>query len=611
MAVQASLLNAQIPMSAAQGNPVGSYVKGVESRGEINRINAEEELRNRTKADQDAVGEYLKQGGELYTPTGVAKAVVDMKGKVSSDAYLKLVGHAQQVAKQDLATRKDLLDLDEQGLKLRGTQMEKLITYLDQPLQVYGAVAKEKGEAEATAQFEPARAQIVANAAKEMGPNGQPLFPPQVIEQMSKATPQQLKGMLASTSYHKNLVQERFVESQIKRNEGLAEWDTMRAKILEKNGGTLSVGTMSEIAKVDNDVKNGVISKEQGKAMIDGIVAKKSKPSDVSGLSPEAIEDAATNKYLYDKLPARITPVERTMILNRAAEKAREAGDTAEEASLRAVANKSGQSALSTLNRQMQMTSVFERDADKRLTLVQELAIKADTSGIPALNRWINAGRKNILGDVDVNNLNSAVISLQAELAKVLSGSLGNAAVSDSARAEAAQIINANMSLEQINSLIPVIRKELGFKLDSFKEQRQAVMDEMKIPTGKAPLPGSRSAAPLAESTQAERDKDQARILTSEHTKARDELSKLPAGEARTRKEADIASLEREMKAAKVPISGATPAPTAAPIASPAPTPAAPRKQPPAVNAKGWVLHKDAKGNMAYVGPNREIEEVK
>lgn len=34
-------------------------------------------------------------------------------------------------------------------------------------------------------------------------------------------------------------------------------------------------------------------------------------------------------------------------------------------------------------------------------------------------------------------------------------------------------------------------------------------------------------------------------------------------------------------------------------------------KTPPLKNAKGWVLHKDAKGNMAYVGPNQEVEAVR
>jgi hypothetical protein len=43
-----------------------------------------------------------------------------------------------------------------------------------------------------------------------------------------------------------------------------------------------------------------------------------------------------------------------------------------------------------------------------------------------------------------------------------------------------------------------------------------------------------------------------------------------------------------------------------------APTSASPNSSsaPPQTNAKGWHLHKDAKGNMAYVGPNREVEEV-
>jgi hypothetical protein len=36
-----------------------------------------------------------------------------------------------------------------------------------------------------------------------------------------------------------------------------------------------------------------------------------------------------------------------------------------------------------------------------------------------------------------------------------------------------------------------------------------------------------------------------------------------------------------------------------------------PEMFPPEKNAKGWVLHEDAKGNRAYVGPNGEVEEIK
>ena len=38
--------------------------------------------------------------------------------------------------------------------------------------------------------------------------------------------------------------------------------------------------------------------------------------------------------------------------------------------------------------------------------------------------------------------------------------------------------------------------------------------------------------------------------------------------------------------------------------------PMPPGEAPPATNARGWPLHRDASGNMAYVGPNGEIEEV-
>ena len=42
------------------------------------------------------------------------------------------------------------------------------------------------------------------------------------------------------------------------------------------------------------------------------------------------------------------------------------------------------------------------------------------------------------------------------------------------------------------------------------------------------------------------------------------------------------------------------------------PSPPAAGNAPPRTNAKGWILHTDAKGNQAYVSPDgKSIEEVK
>lgn len=600
MAVQAGLLNAQIPMSTKVAAPdgLGSYMKGAEARDELKDLQTKDDQRQLVAKDHAVVQDYLSSGGDLYTPEGQEKAVKELKGKISSQSYMGLVDHATKAKAADLKMRQDLTNMTADQLAIRQTQLEKGLTYLAQPLQVYEEAVKSKGIQGAAADFDTVKGQIVAAASAEKLPDGSPAFPPEIIQRLQGASPDQLKAMLATTKYQKDVNQQHLQESQMRRNDALAQFDEARARAVGENGG-MAKGAPSEIAKIDADVKAGRLSPEQGRAMIDGIVAKKSKGADTSNLSSDALERAATDHYQFGSLPARLNAFERSQILNRSAQIATEAGDTAEAANIRQAANKANKTALAQVTKQEQMTSVFERDADKRLGLVLELAKKADLSGSPAINRWIRAGRSNVAGDADVNNLNSAMISLQAELAKVLSGALGNAGVSDAARAEAASIINANMSPEQLDSLAPNIRKELKFKLDSFKEQKQQLVSDMKVPGGGPPLRragdnASTDDKPAGKFGSTASETDRVKILTDEYKSAKSKYESA-SGDAKERARIDLAAIGREAKAAGVKLDDTTATKTA----------------PAAKNARGWTLHKDAKGNMAYVGPNNEIEEVK
>ncbi len=607
MVVQAGLLNAQIPMSAktAQVDGLGSYMKGAEAKDELGDLKVKDEQRQLVAKDHAIVQDYLSSGGELYTPDGQEKAVKDLKGKISSQSYMGLVDHATKAKQADVKMRQDLMNMSADQLAIRQTQLEKGLTYLAQPLQVYEEAVKAKGTQGAAADFDTVKGQIVQAASAEKLPDGSPAFPPEIIQRLQGASPDQLKAMLATTKYQKDVNQQHLQESQMRRNDALAKFDEARAQATLDNGG-MTRGAPSEIAKIDADVKAGRISPEQGKQMVDGIVAKKSKGADVSNLSADALERAATDHYQFGTLPARLNAFERSQILNRSAAIATEAGDTAEAANIRQVANKANKTALSTVTRQEQMTSVFEKDAEKRLGLVLDLAKKADLSGSPALNRWLRAGRTTIAGDADVNNLNSAMISLQAELAKVLSGALGNAGVSDAARAEAAQIINANMSPEMLDSLAPNIRKELKFKLDSFREQKQQLMTEMKVPGGGPQLRRTTDRGEdLPPSGTAEHDAEAAKQTARDYAgaggleKAKQDLAEIDRGIKNAKGDAkSILTEQRTRVAGAVTELEKKGTPGAA-------------KTPPPKNAKGWTLHRDSKGNMAYVGPNNEVEEVK
>lgn len=601
MAVQAGLLNAQIPMSAKFETPdgVGNYVEGAQVADKLKDLAVKDEKRNLIAKDHAIITDYLTNGGgDLYTPDGQQKAVNDLKGKISSESYMGLVDHATKAKAADVKMREDLTKLNIDQLGLRQTQLEKGLVYMAQPLQTYEEAVKAKGTQGAAADFDAAKAQILGAASAEKLPDGSPAFPPEILKHIQDASPDQLKAMLATTKYQKDVNLQHLQQSQEKRNLALAEFDQARAKATTEGGG-LTRGAPSEIAKIDADVKAGRISPEQGKQMIDGLVAKKAKGSDTSSLSPDALDRAANDYYIDGTLPPRATAFERSQIMNKSAQIATDAGDNAEASTIRKAANKANKAALVTVTRQEQMTSVFERDADKRLGLVLDLAKKADLSGSPAINRWLRAGKTAIEGDADVNNLNSAMISLQAELAKVLSGSLGNAGVSDAARAEAAQIINANMSPEMLDSLAPNIRKELKFKLDSFKEQKKQLTDDLKVPGGGPALRGKQEHDdPSVQggekgviSTVAAEYSAEGGIDKAKHDLAEiDKSLKTAKGDSKS----ILTDQRQKIAAAITKLEGGGGSKKLAPK-----------------NAKGWVLHEDAKGNKAYVGPNNEIEEVK
>lgn len=608
MATGGGGVDSLIPMSVKPVDLVGSYGRGFDMRGRIIEQQQVEQQYDRENKDRTVLDDYLKQpDSDLSTAPGVTKALTDLKGKVSSDMYAKLDKHAKTIQENDVKYKTELNSLDESNLKLRAAQMDGTLQYLGIPLQTYDKTLKEKGKADADIEFNQAKQKVLQQAAAQKGPDGQPLYPPEMIKQFQDADPEHLRMLFNATKYHRDQVDEAYKHSQIERNEALGKFDEARANWYTKEGGPK--GAKTPLEKLEAEHAAGLISDQEYNAMRQGIIAKASKPGETSTLTPEAVHNAGMDYYLTHNLPPRLSPAERSAILNEAATIAKDNGDTAEETALRGQANKATQTAINDITKRRSLVATFEKDADKRLALILELSAKTDRTGMPALNRWLNAGRKNIEGDEDVNNLNSAMVGAQAELAKVLSGSLGNAGVSDAARAEAQQIINTAMSDGQIKSLVPVLRRELKYKLDSYDETIKELKESQRTPNTQRKNEADHQKVDPAK--QAERDTDSKRILKEEYDKVAAELAKMDSkspetADAYSRKKADLDAARREyIKAGgKASDLDATPAPKAAPAVAKA-------KDPPLKNAKGWVLHADAKGNQAYVGPKGEIEEVK
>lgn len=237
-------------------------------------------------------------------------------------------------------------------------------------------------------------------------------------------------------------------------------------------------------------------------------------------LNGDALDTAAEKYRVTGQLPPGMSRsvATTTKIMTRAAELASANGDDAHATVLSQQANKAAQGALAKLEQQKNMVGAFEKTASKNADLALQLSDKVDRSGVPLFNRYIVGGKKAIAGDVDTSRFQAANDTFVNEYAKVMSGSMGNTAVSDSARAHAHEMLNTAQTKEQYQGVVALLKQEMGNRMDSFEQQ----------------------------------------------------------------------------KAELTPAIGGT---------HDAPPKVTPKVSPP-TNAKGWVLHQDAKGNKAYVSPD-------
>jgi hypothetical protein len=199
-------------------------------------------------------------------------------------------------------------------------------------------------------------------------------------------------------------------------------------------------------------------------------------------LSPDAIENAAENYRITGQLPAMGMGglAEKAKILNRAAEQAKENGTTPEALSLGMMAGKANTAALTQVTKQEQMIGSFEKNANANADLALSLGKSVDRTGVPIITRWVQAGQKAIAGDTDVSKFHAATETFINEYAKIMSGSMGNTAVSDAARTHAHSMLSTAMTQDQYEGVINTLKKEMGNRMNGFAAQKQELLNSMK-----------------------------------------------------------------------------------------------------------------------------------
>lgn len=220
-------------------------------------------------------------------------------------------------------------------------------------------------------------------------------------------------------------------------------------------------------------------------------------------LTPEG-QDLAAQEYLNTgRLPPGLGKASagiNAKIVSRAAEMAAANGNDAQAAALNRAAFKSAQSGLTALTKQRTLVGAFERTALKNLEIALDESNKVDRTGVPAVNRWLLAGKKSLTGDVEVGRFNAALTSALNEYAKVLSGATGAAGISDAARREAHDLLNTANTPEQVIGIVDIMKREMANREAGFAEQEAQLKETMggRPNVGVAPASAGAPAAPGA-----------------------------------------------------------------------------------------------------------------
>ena len=109
---------------------------------------------------------------------------------------------------------------------------------------------------------------------------------------------------------------------------------------------------------------------------------------------------------------------------------------------------------------------------------------KTDRTGVPIVNKWINAGKRAITGDVDLTRFDTVIKSVSNEFAKIVSGSMGNTQIALGEIKKIEALLNAAQTPEQVKAVVDTMKRETANRIAGFEEEKKKLKDSL-IPEGK------------------------------------------------------------------------------------------------------------------------------
>ncbi|MHB8815841.1 MAG: hypothetical protein ACYDAE_21625 [Steroidobacteraceae bacterium] len=205
------------------------------------------------------------------------------------------------------------------------------------------------------------------------------------------------------------------------------------------------------------------------------------------GLTDDAKRLAAEQYLATGQLPAMYRDQKgRAAIMDLAAQIQKErGGDVADVPGARA-GFKADASSLQQRQRFVDAGNQFIKNMVKQADLVDSLMTKGTASGVPVINKWIQAGRKGLTGDPDVTALDTAIRGLAREHQRIVTGVTSNAQLHVAAQQTADELLNIAQTPKQMRAAIKVMREEAKNAVDAGNAEVAEIRTRMRGSTGAA-----------------------------------------------------------------------------------------------------------------------------
>lgn len=119
----------------------------------------------------------------------------------------------------------------------------------------------------------------------------------------------------------------------------------------------------------------------------------------------------------------------------------------------------------------------FSNTAAENIKLALEESRKVDRSGVPLFNKWVQKGKRSITGDPELSAFDASIRIAINEVAKVTSSATAAGVLSDSARKEIEDVMNAAQTPQQFARVTDILKADM-------ENRRAGIAKEEKILRG-------------------------------------------------------------------------------------------------------------------------------